>query len=416
MAAASCTTVTAPPPAAAQDGPTRYLIDPRIGWTGARTPAIERQFDSAWAAILSGDFTRARKRLEDIRNRDATYVPATLVEAAIEIREGRFDGARGIVESVLSRSPGYTAAEVYQAEIDLAQGRLSSAYERYRSLIDRPNLPPVVSARYGELQTRYFDQLYNAALSATPEEAVRLLREALMVNPTATAARLLLVQKLIALKADDEARRELDPMLNSTDADRAEVQEALAEIEVGAGRYEEAIARYERLARRDQTGRYTRRLEEVKEQFAAANMPPQVLRAAEAETITRGDLAVLMYWKVAGIRFAPNVPTPPIAIDIGEIAGRDELIRAIALGIYPVDPVTRRVNPEAVVNGAALARISARILTLRGASCARQATSVDAILAACGVTNLVSGATADLPVTGRVAAKVLEEIDKAISR
>jgi tetratricopeptide (TPR) repeat protein len=305
---------------------------------------------------------------------------------------------------------------VYQAEIDLAQGRLSSAYQRYRSLIERPNASPMVSARYGELQTRYFDQLYNAALSASPEDAIRLLREGLIVNPTATAARLLLVHKLIALKAWDEARRELDPMLHSTEADRADVQEALAEIEVGGGRYEEAIVRYERLARRDQTGRYTRRLEEVKEQFAAANMPPQVLRATEADAVTRADLAVLMYWKVSGIRFAPNVPTPPIAIDIGEIPGRDEIIRAIALGIYPVDPVTRRVNPDAVVNGAALARISARILMLRGASCARQATSADAILAACGVTNLGSGATADLPVSGRVAAKVLEEIDRAISR
>ena len=42
------------------------------------------------------------------------------------------------------------------------------------------------------------------------------------------------------------------------------------------------------------------------------------------------------------IRFAQNVPTPPIAIDIADIPGRDEVIRAMALGIYPVDPVTRR--------------------------------------------------------------------------
>jgi tetratricopeptide (TPR) repeat protein len=416
MAAASCTTVNPPPPSVAVEGEWRYLIDPRIGWSGTPTPAEDRQFNAAWASIVRGDYAGARKRLEEIRNRDANYGPAILAEAAIEIRQGRLDVARGIVDRLNSRHPGYTAAEVYAAEIDVAENRLRSAFERYRSVIERPNVPPVILGRYGELQTRLFEQLYTAAVSAQPQEAVRFLREALLVNPTASAARLLLAQKLIELKALDEARRELDPLVNSSEADRAEVQEALAEIEVGRGRYEEAIVRYERLARRDQSGRYARRLEEVKQQFAAANMPPQLMRAVEAESINRADLAVLLYWKVAAIRFAPNVPTPPIAIDIGEIPGRDEIIRAIALGIFQVDPVTRRVNPDALVTGSALARTSARVLTLRGAACARQTGSYDAILSACGVTNLGNGVGADLPVSGRMAAAVIEQVDRAISR
>ncbi len=405
IAVASCTNLSSPPPAAAPDGEGRYLIDPRVGWKVRTTPAVERRFEAAWRRVLAGDYVNARKRLEEVRERDSSYLPASLAEAAIEIREGRFDAARGIVDRIVTRNPDYTAAEVYEAEIDVAQNRIRSAYERYRTLIERPDLPPIISARYGELQTRLFDQLYNAALSAPPEDAARLLREALLINPTATAARVLLVQKLLALKAYDGARRELDPLLHSTEADRPEVQEALAEIDVGRGRYEEAIVRYERLARRDQSGRYARRLEEVKEQFATANMPPQFLRAMEAEAITRADLAVLLYWKVASIRFAPNVPTPPIAIDIGEIPGRDEIIRAIALGIFPVDPVTRRVNPDALVNGAALARTAARVLTLRGAACARQVPP-DAVLAACGV----SLTAADLPVSGRTAAAVVDRL------
>src|SRR5262249_4269563 len=170
--------------------------------------------------------------------------------------------------------------------------------------------------------------------------------------------------------------------------------------------------RYERLARRDKDGRYQRRLEQVKELFAAANMPPQFLRAMDADLITRADLAVLMYWKIASIRFAQNVPAPPIAIDISETPGRDEIIRAIALGIYQIDPVTRRVNPDAEVTGATLARIAARVLALRGASCARQVNGPDAILAACGVA--VAGD--DLPVSGRTASAVFEQVDHAISR
>jgi tetratricopeptide (TPR) repeat protein len=402
VAVAGCTTATKPsnvtPSAEA-----RNLVDPRIGWKRTANDVVDRRFDSAWRSVVSGDYPEARKRLEDIRLRDGEYAPANLAEAAIQIGEGRLEAARAIAERIAARYPQYTAAQIYVAEIDIAENRIRSAYERYREIIQRPDAPPSASTRFAELQTRLFDELYRAAVNAPSEDAVRFLREALQVNPSANAARLLLVQKLTALRRFDEAKLELDPILNTGAVDQPDVQEALAEIEVGNQRYEEAIVRYERLARSD-PARYARRLEEVKEQFAAAIMPPQVLRAMEAEAVTRADLAVLMYWKIASIRFAQNVPTPPIAIDIAEIPGRDELIRAIALGIYPVDPVTRRVNPETLVTGSALARIATRVLVLRGASCAN--------LSACGVSVVAD----DLPVSGRAASAVLEQVDRAISR
>ena len=193
------------------------------------------------------------------------------------------------------------------------------------------------------------------------------------------------------------------------------MQEALAEIDISHGRYEAAIARYERLAKRDR--RFAARLDEIKQQYAEANMPAQFRRAIESESITRGDLAVLMYWKVGSVRFASNLAAPPIAIDVSETPGRDEIVRAMALGIYQVDPVTRRVNPYAPVNAGALARVAARLLALRGASCARGAGSdPQKVLAACAVVDPSLGAGVDAPVSGRVAAGVMEQVDKAVSR
>jgi len=407
---ASCK--TAPPPAAPLlQGEARHLVDPRLGWKGPASEAIDRRFEAAWRFVLAGDSENARKRLADVLARDPGYAPATLAEAAINLQEGHAEAARTIVDRLTSRYPQYTAAQIYEAEIDVVQNRIRSAYDRYGEIIQRPDAPPSASARHAELQTRVFDQLYGAALNAPPSDAIRLLREALQVSPGASAARLLLAQKLITLQQFDEAKRELDPLLETGAVDQPEVQEALAEIDVGHGQFENAIVRYERLARNDSSGKYAHRLDEVKEQFAAANMPPQVLRAMEAPSITRADLAVLMYWKVASIRFAQNLPAPPIAIDIGEMPGRDEVIRAMALGIYPVDPVTRRVNPDAEVNGAALARIVTRVLTLRGAACARQVPT-DQILTACGIAIAVD----DLPVSGGTASSVLEQVDRVISR
>ena len=194
------------------------------------------------------------------------------------------------------------------------------------------------------------------------------------------------------------------------------MQEALAEISVGTGQYQDAIVRYERLARNDPDGRYARRLDAVKEQFAAANMPPQFLRALESEAITRGDLAVLMYWKISAVRFAQDLSTPPIAIDIGDVPSRDEIIRLIALGIYQVDPVTRQVNPYAPVSPSSLARAAARALAVRGAPCARAVGfDPESILAACQVSDpLPTGA--DIPVTGRMASAMLEQVDRALAR
>ena len=189
----------------------------------------------------------------------------------------------------------------------------------------------------------------------------------------------------------------------------------LAEVDVSRGRYEEAIARYERAVRRAADPRMARRLDEIKAQFANANMPLQFTRAIEDEALTRADLAVLLYWKVASVRFAQNVPPPPIATDIGETPGRDELVRAIALGVFSVDPVTRRVNPLSPVNAGTLTRITARVLALRGAECARGIPQSDParILATCGITD-PSLAGTDQMVSGRTAAAVMEQVDRAL--
>jgi tetratricopeptide (TPR) repeat protein len=411
---ASCAPSSAPivAPAAPQPGE-RYLIDPRIGFEGQPSPANARRFDEAWRAIMAGDDITARKRLDDIRAKEPGYVPAQLAEAAIALKKGRLDEARPIVQRILAKRPQYTAAEIYAAEIAMKEGRTRDAYNLYRDVASHPGAPAFAGERTAELRTAMFDETYKAALGAPDQEAVRLLREALAINPSATPARILLVQKLMAEHDYASARAELEPILNTADVDRTEVQEALAEIDINAGRYEAAIARYERLSKREP--RFSARLEEIKQQYAEANMPPQFRRAIESESITRGDLAVLMYWKVAAVRFASNMAAPPIAIDISETPGRDEIVRAMALGIYQVDPVTRRVGPYSPVNAGSLARIAARVLALRGAACAHGAgNDPQRVLSACAIVDPSLGAGNDAPISGREAAEVMEQVDRAL--
>lgn len=409
---------TAPPvvvaPSAPQPGD-RFIVDPRTGYDAQPSPANAKRFDEGWRAILGGDYTTARNRLETIHTKEPGYAPVQLAEAAIALREGKTDVARPIVERVRTHHAHYTAADVYAGEIAIAEKKTQEAYEIYRDVASRPGAPATAGERLAELRNTLFDQLFSAAVAAPDEDSVRLLREALSINPAGSAARILLAQKLVGQHKYDEARVTLDPMLNGPDADRSEIQEALAEIELNRGQNESAIGRYERLAKREP--RFARRLDEIKQNYAESNMPSQFRRAIESEAITRGDLAVLMYWKVASVRFASNLAAPPIAIDVSETPGRDEIVRAIALGIYQVDAVTRRVSPFAPVSTGALARTAARILALRGAGCGRGAgNDPQKILAACAIVDPTLGAGSDAPVNGRSAAGVMEQVDRALSR
>jgi hypothetical protein len=77
--------------------------------------------------------------------------------------------------------------------------------------------------------------------------------------------------------------------------------------------------------------------------------------------------------------------------------------------------VTRRVGPGAPVTAASLTRITARLLALRGAECARGLPQNDPsrILAACGITDPAL-AGSEMPVSGRTAAAVMEQVDRAL--
>ncbi|HEX9982291.1 MAG TPA: tetratricopeptide repeat protein [Thermoanaerobaculia bacterium] len=407
IALAGCATpADVPPPVVIPSGEATFLIDPRTGQGPAPSAEIAQQFDTAWRWFLAGNMEEASRRLAEIRGVAPNYAPAALAEIAVDIREGRYEEAR----LALNEQEPSTVARVYAAEIAIAEKQTRRAYELYREVVQLSDAPPSARQRLTELESQLFQELYAAALAAKDEEAARLLREALALQPAANAARVLLVQKLVEQKRWDEARTALDPLLSSGEVDRNEVQEALAEIDAGRGRYQEAIVRYERLARRASEPRYQRRLDEIKELWSAANMPPQFRRALESDAATRADFAVLLYWKVNSVRFAQNLRTPPIAIDVGDVAGREEIIRAMAIGLYDVDPVTRRVGPGRQITATALGRLAARVLTLRGATCAQNTTDV---LTACKIPTVVTE-TPETPVTGHDVARVLDAVNRSL--
>lgn len=242
VVAASCAPVDPPAPNVIPEGDDAYLIDPRTGWEGTLPPQAATRFETAWRWTMAGNEQEARTRLADVLTRHPDYTPARLAGAALDIRAGRYDDALAVVREALERDPDYLAARVYEAEIAVRRNDTRAAYDLYRAVAADPNAPAFAAGRVAQLQEALFNQTFAAAQTAGDAEAVRLLREALTLNPGAVEPRIQLAQRLVAQKEYDEARRELEPVLDAA-PDRAEVQEMLAEIDFGRGRYQEAIVR-----------------------------------------------------------------------------------------------------------------------------------------------------------------------------
>lgn len=412
LVAAGCTPPDRPAPVVTPTGSDRFLVDPRLGYDATIPPAIGAQFETAWRWAVAGDEAEALGRMAEILEKNPDFAPARLAVAALDIRAGRYDPARGAIAEALQRNPNWTAARVYEAEIAYREKQTRAAYDLYVALAADAKAPEFVKERVDELRGAMFNELFAAAQSAPDAEAVRLLREALALDAGSIDARILLAQKLLAQGQFDAARTELDPILD-TAATRIEVQQMLAEIDVGRGRYQEAIVRYDRLARQTNDERYERRLEEIKMEWGAANMPAHYRTALDSTALTRAELATLLYWTVPQVRFAQNLPSPPIALDIENVDGREEVIRAMALGLYDVDPVTRRVSPNRQVTASRLYTHLVRLLQLRGAACARGLTA-DRVLAACGVPDPLAGRTPDATITGRETVAALQQVTKAL--
>ena len=413
LTAACATTPPAPPPSpSAQFG--TLSVDPRLGYTGPTDPGAVRKFDAAMHDLVAGRTATAKQKLQAA---GASHPPARLALAALAIEEGDLEGAGRLLSS-LPESPGWTSAAYYRARLLEARGELEQALLADRALSASPTAPAATTTRIAALETRLFEEAYQQALAGGGEAAIRQLRRALEFRPDSSAARLLLAQRLLESGDLAQARMELDPLLRTAEGDTPAVQATLAEIDAGRKRFEEAISRYEKVVARDPDPRYQARLDEIKREFARSNMPPRYRIAESSPALTRAELATLIYWNVNTVRFGRPSSDTPIAIDIANVEGREELIRAIAWGIWTVDPITRRIDPGRVVTGQNAARVLYRVLTLNGLPPCAASSIPDpqrsngplAALRACGVDVTNIQAAPDAPVSGRWAVAALDKI------
>src|SRR4029077_17102926 len=126
----------------------------------------------------------ARPQLAELRAKNPGYLPASLAEAAIDLRENNLDAGRVIIPSVQAKND-YLAASIYEAELVTRSGDLRRAADLYSRLAGRSDLPPIIAQRAAEVRQRLYTELVADAANAGGPESINLLREALAINPGA---------------------------------------------------------------------------------------------------------------------------------------------------------------------------------------------------------------------------------------
>jgi tetratricopeptide (TPR) repeat protein len=401
--------VTAP---SVSTGELPLLIDPRLGFDGPSTDALDKKLAAAWKKLSSGQIDAADKAFASLATKHPGYAPATVGRAVVALSKGQVDLAERYVEKAADPGSSYFAAEAYRAEVALARDLTEDAWRNYKRISELPGAPTIISTRLESVTDSWFDELVARAQAAGNEaDRIALLSEAVEVRPRSDATRIALARALADARQWDRARDEVGVLLDRGLADNPDVQRTLAELDASSGRYQDAIVRLERLVQRYPGRGHEARLSEIKFDYMRANLPPRYHRALAAQAITRADLAILAYWHVSLVRFA-GVSESPIAVDIASTSGRDEIVRALGLGLLTVDSATRAFGPDVTVTSRAFLNLLGRLARLAPVpACAGGLAGTEG-MTACGVDLSAYLEDPNATVSGARAVETLNAVDR----
>ncbi|MGE3841987.1 MAG: S-layer homology domain-containing protein [Vicinamibacterales bacterium] len=309
---AACACAPKAPPTVAP-GSERYpqFAYPVIPATLANAPPAVRQgHERGWAYLQSGDVKAAERAFADVLKRQATFFPAAVGLAYVDITRDASDRALERFERVLAAAPDYLPALLERADTLMQLERPADALSAYEAvlavdgsltaartrveglrfqLLEQSVAQAHVAAQAGQLDRAR--ELYEAALKASPESAF-LLRDLARVELRANRVDEALAH---ATKAST-----LDP------AD-AGAQAVLANIYEMRGQTELAIAAFERLQALDPTDATASRLAGLRLRAALARLPAEYQAIPQNDRLTRGELAALI-----GTRLEPLLRGAPV--------------------------------------------------------------------------------------------------------
>jgi hypothetical protein len=327
-----------------------FLLEPTGSYPGEVDPALRLQIKAGFDSFHQG---RPPAEVERVAREILLAAPgqgaASILLAEAVYLQRRYQESGGIGRQVLSQNPDYLAAILLTARSAERLGESFESFELYRRIGHRS---PVAAEKAAALMPQAVENVRGRFQAALDEQRIADA-EALAVQldtwlPDSTEA-LDARFRIAVAKADARTELELLRALVARQPSRS-YRERQAELEVAMGDVRSGLSQLEALAREfPEDTKLPALVDRAKFRWHLERLPARVQRIARNDTLTRADLAALLYWLVPKVRYSPTID-PPIAGDILNHPGQQEILRVADYGLLEIDETLHRFNPEATAS------------------------------------------------------------------
>jgi tetratricopeptide (TPR) repeat protein len=369
-----------------------------------------RLVDSGLEAFLRRDYGNAAAIFSSGRFQTPNPAIFELGEIYVKIAEGRGAETLPRLQKLVSVAPGYVAAVETTGDVLALLKRERAALEMYRTLL---RLVPGDSRALHQIplmkgllveRTR---QTATESLKSGDLEGARKAGMALVSLDSKSPTGYEILARVAQASERYEDAYTWAQQASNRGSMSAGWQDLVADMALKTGRFAEAVAIYDALAKKDVA--YKEKADTARLEFRIQNLPEAAQRAALSPRLTRAQLAALLWATVAEVRQTPVSGQSRIATDTVDHPERQAIVRAIGLGILTVPESTHRVGVDVPVSRQELGNVLRRLAALAAAGrkltgCLSTEPASLQALDSCGILPLSSVRT----VTGREGIRAIE--------
>jgi tetratricopeptide (TPR) repeat protein len=342
-----------------------YLLDPTAGSPDALDPDTAARLHEAHAHLLAaGDLAGAESVASEFFAADPDLAAPQVLLAQVEFARGQYREAVARLEPLARAHPAYAPAQLLLGRAAELLGDLPAAYAAYRVIAARE---PLAFERTGALHGRVLEITANRV-----QEAVRAgdlgeaRRQLALLSEWGPSEELTFEAARQVAVAEGDLRAELaavQPLSRRRPRDR-QLLERRAELELEVGDPGKGLEIVQELATRHPgDAALAEKLEAAKFRWRVSLLPPGVQAVVAKPSLSRSELAVLLYWLVPSVRHA-RPGSGRIATDVLDHPHQEELVRVVNLGLLDVDARLHRVFPDGAARRGTALRSLHRMLWL----------------------------------------------------
>ncbi len=393
-----------------------YLLDPTAGSPDALDPAAAARLREAHARLLAaGDLAGAESVASEHFAADPDLAAPQVLLAQVDFARGRHREAVDRLQPLARAHPTYAAAQLLLGRAAELLADLPTAYAAYRAIASRE---PLAFERTGALHRRVLEITANRVQEAVRTRDLAQARQQLaLLREWGPSEELTFEAARQVAVAEGDLRAELaavQPLSQRRPRDR-QLLERRAELELEVGDPGKGLEIVEDLAARHPGDpALAEKLEAAKFRWRVSLLPPGVQAVVEKPSLSRSELAVLLYWLVPSVRHA-RPASGRIATDVLDHPHQEELMRVVNLGLLDVDPRLHRVFPDGAARRGTGLRSLHRMLSLfakslpclAGAGADPPQSALCAQAARCGLIDSEEDCRAKDPLSGTAAVELL---------